>query len=674
MKLRKILTFLVIVCILVQCLIAIAPVSSFSQSSFKLNLSFDKPFYSTKDQFTLTVKLTNPTKEEIKNIKVTAKVNGRLEVTSLKNKEGENIKFTKSWTKKKLPPGETTFELTKKISYLGISEGAYRIAVTVKQNKTTIATENTALVVVNSHTVPILATLLVWNFHERARFNSEGTFLDSKIMNDAKNDFKNPGFYFAHINALFDHPGVSVNLNLSPLLIQQFKMIEKGCKIKEKNGVKEISEESEITESVSEILEELEGLIKAEQVEIIPGFFANLSPLNLTNEAWREDILFQIKKGQETVVQTFNLKTGLKGIYFPNLQANLEVLRFPMALRAGYAVLSINSLSDENELPDYLFAPCKITSTKGSEFLIFFSDTTILEEIKKHKDPESAAQTIIGLLAEIYLHNPNRQRLIVLALEDPNLRPDFALLEALYEKIEQTPWLRTLTFKQAEEIIPPSTNLLRFKENLKNPKADEYYSKVEKAKKEYEIFSKMIPLDHPLQEKLLNNLLIAESSDWLGIENSRELISSGLDFTNSISKTIDKELSKITISDSQAITLTSSQGKIPIIINNQTGYLVKATIELKSKDVKFPSGNSLQTVLSPKQNAFTFPVEVRTKKPSPIIVTLHYNEKIITQSTVLIKTTFLNESIRNIAIAFLLIICLLLGWRNLRKSKKKPRG
>ncbi len=671
MKLKKVLIFSLIISFLANCLVAIKPTPSFSQPSLGLNLSLDKPFYLPEDQFTLTTKLTNLTKEEIGRAKITVEIGKRLEVPSLKKEAKGEIKFKQSLTKD-LPPGETTLEIIKKISRLKISEGAYRISVTVSQNNIPIVSENTALVVVDSHTAPVLATTLVWNFHERASFDENGVFQDSKIIKEIKSDFENPGFYFAHLNALFNHPDISVTLNLSPLLIYQLTEIGNGFKVREKNDIKEFGKESEESENARRLLEEMEGLIKSERVEIAPGPFANLSLFNLTKKTWQDDIFFQIQKGRETVVHAFNLEENPRGIYFPYLKASLKDLRFPMALQIRYTVLCTNTLSEESEIKDTLFSPLETVDTKGNKFIIFFSDTAILEEINKHKDPESAAQTIIGLLAEIYLHDINKQRLIVLAAENPYLRADQAFLEALYGKIEQVPWLKTITLNQAEELLAPSSSLPDFKQNLeKNPEADEYYRKIEIIKKDHETFSKMIPLEHPLQEKLLNNLLIAESSDWLGSENSQNLTSLGLNFANSILKTIEKELAKISVVDNQIITLTSRQGKIPIIVNNETGYLVKATIELSAEDVQFPSENSIQTVLSPKQNTFTFPVEVRVKKPSPITVTLHYNGKVITKSTVIIKTTLINESIRNLAIAFLLIICLLLGWRYVRKTKKR---
>jgi hypothetical protein len=63
------------------------------------------------------------------------------------------------------------------------------------------------------------------------------------------------------------------------------------------------------------------------------------------------------------------------------------------------------------------------------------------------------------------------------------------------------------------------------------------------------------------------------------------------------------------------VTVTSTKADIPISIVNSTGYRIRAVLKLTGEGLTFPTGESKNVLLEPKENLLEVPVKVRSQGP-----------------------------------------------------------
>jgi len=644
--------------------------SSSEPPQISMQLTFDKPYFSPSEYFSMTTTILNNSNSPIKRTKLTLTL--YREQTPTKPKR---VVLEQRFYVPPLDPGKIAqFKLSKKASNLKIGEGAHPVKAILAQRGTILAEKETALVLVDPKPVPPLLVVIIWNLHDRVHYEPNGIFMDQQIQVDCSTNPQNPGIYFQHLSALAQHPNVQVNLNFTPVLVEQILNISDGYKFKKNGKKKAMPETSQEARDAEEILKGYERIIKNKQVELIPAPYAYPALSDVAKRGWNDDGLIQIEKGKEILSEAFNLPPeNLKSVYPPDLSLSEDSLYYLARSGAEYSVLDERFLMDIPTVEGDVHKSYRVQDRAGNRLTIFFTDGTATKTLVEFKDEECATQRLIGVLAQTYLKQPEIQQVVVIAPKDRYWRPTQTLLEMLYSKLEQTPWIRTTTLSTAAQLVPPSTQplILAGGDGEESYIKLNYYRKIEKSREFLNLFSKMVLEDNPLKEKFLNLLLIAQSSDWMEIQRNPQLVNYGLDFAKTLQRRIESELAKMKIPKRQVVTLTSRTGKVPIPIYNDTDYIVRVLIIVRGEDFSFPAGNKKMVSLKPKENLFTFPVIAKTTGSSAIEAAIHVGDKEIEKSTIIVKSTYFTRTFIFILITLLLLGTLLTLLGRFIKLKKK---
>lgn len=666
----------ILIALLVAMTIVLAPISSLTYSQAEepltLQLSFDQSHYSSDQKFNAIITVNNTSDKKVTGATVKFYLGKRLNADEDRSFPDErpqkpSFVYTRS---RSFQPGETQLRVTKKISGTRLTEGTYPAwAVIIKRNKI-IASKRSALVIINPRIVPPLAVTLLWNIHDQVHFDGDGVFTDRQIQRECSTNSTHAGILSTYLSSLNTHPNFKVNMNFTPLLAEQILAMTKGYKVKEDNKTVKFSKDSNEVQDAQQILNGFRRLAKQGQIEMVPAPFSYPSLNFLAAQGWDEDAVSQIRKGKERTKEIFGLATDPGGTYTPELILTADTLGYLVESDTKYTVLDEEFLENIDPHIKDIYKPYRLEDEQNNRATVFFTDPIASSILSDTTDPEAVVQQLLGLLAEVYLRQPEKQKVVVIAPSNKDFRPSAELLEALYTRLEQTPWLKSTTFSVAEQLISPDTKPLKLpSEHQAELIFNQAYSvQLEAKRRTINQFKAMTVNDHPLEKKLWDNLLIAEASHFLESEDS-EKENLGFSFLDKIETEIKAELNKIEVADNQTITLTSSKGKIPIAINNKTGYPLEVTVTVESKDLIFPDGNSKKIRLHPRENLYTLPVVTKNSTPRKIKLTLHYQDYIIKEGSLTVKSLYYNFTIIIISGLLVLSVALPLAWRYLKTQK-----
>jgi len=645
--------------------------SSQADELLSIKLSFEQPYYSSNQKFSAIITVQNGSDKKVTNATVKFYLGERLDLEkdrALPTEPPKKPVYSFSWHKT-VKPGETQLKTSKAITSAKLTEGAYPAWAVIVQKNKIVAKKLSALVIVDSKTVPPLGLAILWNLNDKVHYDSDGIFVDDQVQTDCHFNSHKAGIYSIYLSALTTHPNFKANINFTPLLVQQIQNISQGYRIKKGGKTVRISRGSKESTNAEQLLSGYERLIKNGQVEIVPAPFSYPSLDYLADQGWEDDAIAQIKKGRTVTKKAFNLLAEPAGTYIPGLDLSPEAFSFLSESETEYTVLSEAWFSRLVKNKRDIYKPYRLQDRNNSRITVFFADSLAADILCDTSDPEASMQLLLGVLAETYLKQPEKQKVAVIAPNDQAFRPNAELLETLYTRVEQAPWLKPTTFTIASQLISPDTKPIELPgKSFQRSAVDSGYSqRLAKTKKKIKQFSEMTEKVHPLEKKLLDDLLVAEAGDFLKQkESGGENL--GLGFLQSIEEEIRAELNKITMPESQTVTLTSNKGKIPIPIHNKTLYPLKITITAKSDGLEFPAGNSKRIILHPRENLFTLPVLTKDSKPKQIEVTLHYQDYTIEKSRLTLKSTYFNITIFIILGLLVVAICLPLAWRYFRSK------
>lgn len=664
----------ILVAVLMAIAITIGPINSLIHSQAEeplaLQLSFDQPYYSTDQKFNTIVTVSNPSDKKTSNATVKFYLGKRLDLEkdrSLPDEPPQKPLFSYSWSRS-FKPGETQLTVARKIQAMKITEGTYLAWAVITSKNKTIASKRSALVVIDPKVVPPLAVTLLWNLDGGVHFDSNGVFIDKKIQKDCMTESNNQGILAVHLSALNMHPNFKVNMNFSPLLARQVIATTKGYKIKKDDQIIEVPKDSKEAQNAQQILSGFQRVVKNGQIEMVPAPFSYPSLDYLATQDWKKDFFAQVDRGRNQTKETFSLTAEPTGTYVPDLKLTSNAFNYLAGSSAKYTVLDETYLKVIDPNIKDIYKPYRLEDEQNNRLTAFFSDKLASSILSDTSDAEAAVQQLLGVLAEVYLQHPEKQKVVTIAPGEEEFQPNAEFLEALYTRLEQIPWLKSTGFSVAAQLISPDTKpILVPKESVTastyNP---DYSKKLIAARKTILQFEAMTTKPHPLEKKLSDYLLISEAQEFLESKAPEEE-NLGLGFLGKIEKEVRAEMNKVDIDNNQTITLTSSKGKIPIAINNRTLYPFDLTITVESANLGFPTGNSKKIRLHPRENLYTIPVVTKGSAPQKVKVILHYQDYVVKEGSMTVKSMYYNFTIFIILGLIVVAIALPLAWRFLRQ-------
>lgn len=639
---------------------------SLAEESLSLRLSFDQPYYTARQKFGAIITVSNSSDKKLSKVGIKFYVGEKLDLEkerSFPTEQPKKPRYTYSWSRT-LKPGETKLKTSKSISSAKLTEGTYPAWVVVTRNNKIITKKLSALVVVEEKTAPPLAVALLWNLHDRAHFNGDGVFVDDWIQKDCFINSNHAGIYSTHLSSLTTHPNFKISMNFTPLLLQQIKDISGGYKLKKDDGTVRIPKDAKDALNAQQILSGYGRLAKNGQIEMVPAPFAYPSLSYLAYQGWENDAAAQIEKGKKITKELLGLPEEPAGTYLPELKVTSKSLSYMAKTKSKYTILDESYSKSLPKDTRNIYRPYRVQDGQDNRTTIFFSDNFASSILSDTSDPEATVQLLLGVLAEVYLRQPEQQKVIVIAPGPEVFKPSGEFLEALYTRIEQIPWLKSTNFTTALQLVPPDNKPITLaKEAMEEPvTVNKYSNELGRTRNMIKHFGDMTLKTHPLENKLSDYLLIAEARDFL-VSKDPEKENLGFDFMQEIKDQIAAELNKIDMPQNQTITLTSSKGKIPIAINNKTLSSFKITITARSKGLLFPDGNSKVITLHPGENLFTLPVITKTSSPQQVKVALRHQDYVIKEGAVTVKSMYYSITILVILGLLIAAVVLPLTWR-----------
>ncbi len=650
---------------------------SFSQTATepKINLKvyFGKPYYSATEQLAAFVQIDNPGQEDISGVSV------RLEAGQPHKLGEEIITWPRTINRREylgtVEPGQKEIEITQDLSLLNLEEGVYPVKVTVYRWSLILSETEIPLVIINPIKRTPLQVVLTWNLHERVHFNPEGIYLDDSIIKSFQRFPQKPGYLSNFISALDKHPKIKTSTNISPLLLEQIIEISEGYKINTAEGVKKVDAESDEASFAQQTVKNIKDKAKSKQLEILPSPFSYASLSDLADRDWDEDGIIQCEKGINSILVGLDLSNPPEGFYSPDLLLTGHSIKYLTENDVQYTILSQELFETIAVANINLYQPYRVQDINNNKLTVFFADYNAEKIITANQDPEQIQQMLLAYLAQVYLAEPIQPRTLVIAPTIRNWQPSFELMDKIYQTIDTTPWLKSVNPKAALETVPAPVKPLSLPDSLSEPSftRDEYYSKINQIRKKVNDFKDMASKDNVISQEIERNLLISEGSDWVNFSTDPKLLNAGLSFIDAIDELIKEEIDKIIIPEEQTVTLTSKQGKIPISITNNSQNSYTITIHLESSNISFPEGEEKNIVINPKENLITIPVKIKKAKNSKIKVTLKNNKLILSQSEILVKSTYISRMIiiilTLVLILTILIILIIASRRKVRRTK-----
>ncbi len=634
--------------------------TAFSQglpAPFRLQLVSSKHFYAPDDSFQLNITVIKGDPKPGR-VDIILQIYQRL---GLSEEQETPLLYRRRWSRYYVSSGNRDLKFIKSISSLKLSEGTYPVRVSIWQKGQEIAQARTAIVVVDEHPpneyLPV-GLILVWPLHDRARFNHEGIFIDNKIAEDSDVDINSPGVYYRHLTALAQYPSIQVTVATTPLLIEQMGQMKKGYRILRNNKVELKTTETKDVKDISIVLDRYSELFSSGQAALLPSPYAFASLQILADNGWDTDAHLQIAKGREVIIENFKLDSLAPSLYLPGLSLTSDSIAYLAREGIENTILSGKAFKRiiGNEEGD-LYSSYRIQDLDSNRVTVVFRDDNASEALN-YEESEEAVQKLLGRLAEVYLHNPERQKIVAVVVEPEN-EPSRELLENLYRYLQMTPWIKTVTLEDGIALVPPASKPLML---LDSPIEDTYISvqyrkRLISSRKAYGLFAKMVENNNYVRRRLERELLIAEGWDWTK-SPSLDIVNLGLDFVEDIEKSVSTELKKVRILSQGTIALSSLSGKIPIAVFSKADYPFKMTVKVDGNNFGFPKGNSRVVEINPKENIFSFSVTAYRPGVFPLKASVSSGSDIINQRTFTIRATSFTRTI--LFITALLVIAVFL--------------
>lgn len=234
--------------------------------------------------------------------------------------------------------------------------------------------------------------------------------------------------------------------------------------------------------------------------------------------------------------------------------------------------------------------------------------------------PVLAAHHMLADLAVIHFDSPGTTRAAV-AAAPRDWRADPAFLDAFLSGLQQSPLVEAMVLDDAFDVPPAETFrgsvLVRRPAPADDPE-DLPGTSIRTARSRLEAFGSLVEPANPVENALDRALLSSQSSDLSGARRTALI--------DSVGAGIDDQFELVSLPGNRSVTLTARAGEIPITIQSQLEYPVRARLRVDSDKLTFPSGSTRELELTNVNTTERFSVLARTSGAFPVRVILESPE------------------------------------------------
>ncbi|MBK5092328.1 MAG: hypothetical protein JJE48_02285 [Actinobacteria bacterium] len=682
-----------LLCALMLCLLSLpfmmtsAGAAPAEQEQIKVTFYTDAYWYRPGDKARLSVTLENKSQQTIENVSIRLRLHSPNSSRAgldavLEGKPRKSYRYTETLKRGiSLKPGKSNFKFDLDSSKVRVWDGVFPLSVEALEEGSVADSFTSTLVIMSDQnpqsTVPLKLSL-VFDMLEPPHRAPDGDFSDNGLADECYPGGRNPGWYTTIADEMEKYKNLRTTFSLSPLVVEEMRDMADGYVVKKGQREEKFGANSTEAKNAESILNRYKKMAQDPRFQFLQTPYASPDLEKLVAYGWSDDARGQISRGTRSLEAALGTKLGTDYFYPPGLNCDSRVIKTLGGKLGQFLILSPELLERNRDGKKLLRgltlgSPVEIEGAKESKVIALFADgraEELVRRLEQSGDEHFVAQAFLSELTNLYLERPSKLR--TCALVWPGWwRPSHRVVQEIMKALSGAPWLQSATMGESLFTVPVIQDfVLEIPEN--GSPMDAYFKQVKKARGKYVSYTNLVFRDNPLLPPVLHNLDISESDVWRQWDRTE----SGLRFAHAITDTVDSELGKIKIPAMSSITLTSADADIPLPVANETGYRVKATLQLDSNGLTFPKGQTQKVVLEPKENMLEIPVHV-TKKGR-----IRFFARLESDGTVLAKTemSVLTSRFNTFAIVLVggILGLIVAGWgiklisrRRLGKHKKR---
>lgn len=606
----------------------------------RLTGSFDRASYLPKQVSRFVLRVHSP---RAQRAQVSLEIFGRG--------RGAESLMRRELQEQSLKQGTTRIAFSLRPSAIRATDGIFPVELRVTAGGEEARLGSQLVVVDRQRHGPMLVSI-VWNVTQRSTISPKGVYLNRKVPAMVRGGPR-PGRLAMHVSKLLRHTSARASFNITPELLSETLGLTRGYRLREPGGVVRVGSDSPEAADVEAFLGRMVTLMRAERVEMVPAPHAYPHLGELAGRDWDDDIRQQLTYGQIVVEQALGAPST-PGLFAPGLR--LPPSAAIAFRRAGgeYTIVTPFGNLDPwraHGVPVNAESPIKVAQC----------DAAATKIVTRHGSPSAVSRKLVRHLAKVRLARGRLPTASVIVLPiQPGWEPSAALVEELYRALAATPWVRMITLGSAVKATYAGPGRARLPAPTVSSRFKAYFRHIAQARRVLATYADMARPENSTAARLARNLLISESALWLPDSTTRR---TGLRFAGDVTRTVQSELGKISVAETQTVTLPARSGKVPLAVANGTRHPLRVTLHLGGSDVDFPEGTAVTLDLRPGDNYLTVPVVVRGRTTASVRAVLMGGDRVLGRSTVHVRTTYFNRMVFLAAVIVALVVLLLVVYR-----------
>lgn len=272
-------------------------------------------------------------------------------------------------------------------------------------------------------------------------------------------------------------------------------------------------------------------------------------------------------------------------------------------------------------------------------------------------------QQVFAETAMVHAEIPGTEGRIIQITLPKQWRPEGGLARTLLMGLRTSPWIRTrpadgglrVSSQVAERVIvdrAPAPD---------GGPDDRFYAEVERSRILLDSYAAMVPAGSQRLQRLRRNLLVAASGSWLPRQNE-----AGLYLTGTIDEVQD-EFSKIGITGSTDVTLTSKRGPLQIVISNETSNPAQLVLRFVSPDLRFDEPQIVD-LYEPGSHPLTLEPTATGSGVFQVVIRLETTDgHLVDEERIVVRSTSFNQVALGITVGAFAFLVLFYVFKAVRK-------
>lgn len=568
----------------------------------------------------------------------------------------DRMLWQKTQTRSALQPSTVVLGFNKAADELGLTEGRYRLQVAVSLTGMSDAVLDERVYVIDRGREPIPVSLVARWASPSAR-DPEGRFVVDPAVDDSGRAQLDS---LARLSLL--RPELRLTAALPPVLLDEWRDLADGYDLAGAAGVVSYGADTTTAIGARAGIEALSRAIGSGSLGSLRTLYAEPDLLE-TDRIGRGDVAGQLELGSRVASAALSTADASRSVIptgFAVLGDRLTATATAVLARSGvtYALVGTDSVRPPASGPR---APgIYRVDGAGAVFTAVVVDRTAARCISDGRGPS----VIVDYLFTRLTAASARSRPVVAIVDvGPGSAVSAQALTAVLDELSRTPWIRLIDPATAAS-MPPAGTVRLADGGAPRPAPAGYWSDVAAARARVEAFSLAAggPSDAAVA-RAYADIYRAESAAWAGPDGAWALADRGRSFAAAANRAADAAFAlRVSV---PTVTLSSSTGRVPVSVVNDSGRTLRVRIASYSPVVSTPRTTTPAT-LKPGENILSVPVDLASSLSAPLRIDVRSGDLVLASGQATVRASYTD---RLVMVGGVVLVLLLLLWYIRRKAR-----